>query len=99
MKMVSLGTVNAVETSTPYSAGLNPFYPSAEATVMVACDAFNGTVKVQTSSDGTSYTDVATITETGTDRTHMVALTDCKEYVRLNCTVRTAGEAEGFLLG
>ncbi len=75
----------------------SPFVVGRSVAYQVNCDGFNGTAIIQSSPDNTTWTDVVTITETGSDRslTGSIAL---KDYMRARVTARTAGEIDIHLV-
>ncbi len=81
---------NAVAAGTSYECRSTPFVYGRHPTAVVTCNGFTGTVKIQTSDDDSTWTDVATVTGTTTDRTELLAIT-LKPWIRANVTARCAG--------
>ena len=75
-----------------------PFVEGREAVLVVSTDALSGaTLKVQSSEDGSTWTDELTVSSQGPATFRRVT---CKRYIRYNVTVAgTTGTANAYLLG
>lgn len=99
MRTADLGIVDAVENGVAFETGISPFYPGSEGVAFLALNGFTGTMAVEISEDGTTYTEVEEVVGVGaSDRLVMVDIPDLQNYVRIVCSVRTAGQVEGKLL-
>ncbi len=97
MQQTVLGEgLNSVAAETAVEMTTSPFLPhrSAVAKLNVSSN-FNGTVKIQGSDDGTTYTDLLTVT--GTTQPNKEAQVTLKKYMRANVTAYTAGSANAYL--
>lgn len=93
LKEIGTG-VASVTTGTAVDMDTTPFIAGGSAELVVDCDAFNGTVVIEGSDDdGDTYSTVATITESGSDRTVREQIT-LNGKMRYDCTARTAGEVD-----
>jgi hypothetical protein len=76
----------------------SPFDEGKNAVMLVHSAAFNGTVKLQSSDNGTTWADVETVTEAATDRGVAKSVT-LKRYMRGSVTARTGGAVSMHLMG
>jgi hypothetical protein len=97
MRVLDLGTLAAVAAgSTVNTQGLG-FLPGDTVVAMfssVAAAAFAGSAQIQTSPDGTNWTNVGSAF-VGASDTQAITLS---HYVRLNCTARSAGSVKAVLV-
>lgn len=91
MRMLDLGTLNAAGAGTSFSTDGKGFLPGDTSLVLITSPdgAFAGSARVQTSPDGTTWTDVgpAAVVNAGINP-FMVTLSS---FIRLNVTSRSAG--------
>ena len=99
MKAQSLGTLNSVAVGDTFETGVSPFYKQSEAVCFVDCNAFVGTVLVQTLLGAVWSTEKTITLAAASDVTVMVNIDDVNDGVRINMTVRTGGAVEAHLLG
>ncbi|MBA3588190.1 hypothetical protein [Methylibium sp.] len=95
MRQLDLGTLAAVAVGTSFSTQGAGFLPGelAVARIFSPGGAFAGSAKIQTSPDGTTWTDAGVAVTGGTD-SFTVTLSG---FARLNCTARTAGSVKAVL--
>lgn len=96
MSIKNLGTVDAVENLASQKMLTSPFIEGRTVQYVVDCDAWNGTAKLQSSDDDSTWADEATITESGSSRTIRGTVT-LKRYMRWMASSVTAGEADCHL--
>lgn len=77
--------------TSPFIAGR-----SVAAVITVSPD-FNGTIKLQSSDDNTTFADVASVA--GSNKESLTVEVELKEYMRANVTAFTAGTASIQLIG
>lgn len=97
MRVLDLGTLAAVAAGTSFpTAGLG-FLPGDTVVAnfsSVAAAAFAGSAQIQTSPDNTNWTNVGSAF-VGSSDTQAITLSN---YVRLNCTARSAGSVKAVLV-
>lgn len=97
MRLLDLGTLSAVAAGTSFpTAGLG-FLPGetvAAQFASVAAAAFAGSAQIQTSPDNSNWTNVGSAF-IGSADTQLITLSN---YVRLNCTARSAGSVKAVLI-
>lgn len=97
MRILDLGTLAAVASGTSFPTRGLGFLPGEPAVVnfaSVAAAAFAGSAQVQTSPDNTNWTNVGSAF-VGSADTQQITLSN---YVRLNCTARSAGSVKATLV-
>ena len=93
-----LDGANSVAAGSSNRCDTTPFLQGTTVIGEVNCTGFTGTVLIQTSEDGSSWTTAATITgASATDRTEKVDVA-LAQYVRGNVTAVTAGSVDVNLL-
>lgn len=92
--IASLSAVAAGATVTTQSAGM---LPGEVVPVLLSSPdgAFAGSAQLQTSPDGTTWTNVGTAVTTAGTQIQAITLSN---YLRLNCTARTAGTVAAVAL-
>lgn len=94
MRMLDLGTLAAVAAGATFSTTGLGFLPgeSVKAEIFSPNGAFVGTARIQTSVDGTVWTDVGPANHTTPGyNTFMIVLSN---FIRLNCTAFTSGNVK-----
>jgi hypothetical protein len=100
-KLITLGTAvsaTSVAAQTAVSTTASPFAPGFNAVVHICSTGLTGTptIKVQTSEDGTTWTDAVTVSVI--TRNHVMAEVELKKYARLNVTVAgSAGTLDAYI--
>jgi hypothetical protein len=97
MRSLDLGSLAAVAAGTAFQGNGNGFLPGelVKAEIFSPDGAFAGSARLQTSPDGTTWTDVGPAAHTTAGyNTYMITLSS---YVRLNATARTAGTIRAVL--
>lgn len=96
MRILDLGTLAAVAAGTSFSTTGLGFLPgdTVKAEVMSPGGAFAGSAQIQTSPDGTTWSNVGNAVTGGSD-TFLIPLSN---FVRLNATARTAGSVKAVLV-
>ena len=101
MKMLAVGEdIDAVEDGTGVATITTPFGPRRTVVAaLLPSDAWNGTVKLQTSADNSTWSDVSGATLVGNTSLPVLENVALDRYVRYTCTAYTAGECSIYLLG
>lgn len=96
MRLLDLGTLSAVAAGTSFSTAGLGFLPgdTVVAEIFSPGGAFSGSAQVQTSPDGTTWTNVGSAVTAGADK----FLIQLSNFVRMNCTARSAGSVKGVLV-
>lgn len=96
MRALDLGTLSAVAAGTSTQVNGNGFLPGELVKVEIFSPdgAFAGSAQVQTSPDGSTWTNVGTAHTSVGYNTFMITL---NSYVRLNATARTAGSVKAVI--
>lgn len=97
MQLKTLGEAKAaVAAGTAQQMTDTPFLPGREAIARITVSPnFNGTYKIQGSDDGTTYSDLLTVT--GANQPGKEVQVSLKKYMRDNMTAFTAGSASAYL--
>jgi hypothetical protein len=96
--MLDLGTLAAVAAGASLATTGLGFLPgeSVKAEIFSPNGAFVGTARIQTSVDGTVWTDVGPATHTTPGfNTYMITLAN---FIRLNCTAFTSGNVKAVVV-
>jgi hypothetical protein len=95
MRMLDLGSLSAVAAGSTITTKGTGFLPgeTVVAHIVSPGGAFAGSAQIQTSVDGTSWTNVGSAVTGGTD----VQSITLSNFVRLNCTARSAGTVKAVL--
>lgn len=96
MRALDLGSLIAVAAGTSFATNGLGFLPgeSVKAEIFSPDALFAGSAQIQTSPDGTTWTNVGTAHASAGYNTFMIVLSN---YVRLNATARTAGTVKAVL--
>jgi hypothetical protein len=96
MRALDLGTLSAVAAGASTPTQGNGFLPgeSAKLEIFSPDAAFAGSAQVQTSVDGTTWTNVGVAHTSAGYNSYMITLTN---YIRLNATARTAGSVKAVV--
>lgn len=99
MEMKTLGeALGAAGAAAAQTMNETPFLPGRGCVACIEVSAnFNGTIAVEGSDDGTTYTALASVA--GTNQPNKKARVAVKKYMRANMTAWTAGTANAYVLG
>jgi|SRR6218665_2080605 len=97
MRLLDLGTLTAVAAGTSFATAGLGFLPSesVKAEIFSPDNAFAGSAQIQTSPDGTTWSNVGVAKANAGYDTFTITLSN---YVRLNATARTAGSVKAVLV-
>lgn len=95
MKLTALGTdVAAVAAGTSVEMNVTPFMQKQSAVACILANALVGTYKIQGSDDGTTWTDLLTVSDGGSKMLEVKLY----QYMRDNMTAFTSGKGSSYLL-
>lgn len=97
MRMLDLGTLAAVAAGTSFPTNGLGFLPgeSVKAEIFSPGGAAVGSAQIQTSPDGTNWTNVGTAHANGGYNTFMITLSN---FIRLNMTAFTSGNIKAVVI-
>ena len=97
-RSLAIGTLTSATTSTAVQLTATPFLPKNSARVQMhsTTGAFSGSAKLQSSDDGSTWSDVSGTTVTGAGVVN-VNIASLARYYRLNCTSYTSGSISATL--
>lgn len=95
MRLLDLGLLSSVAAGTSTATSGAGFLPgdTVVASIFSPGGAFSGSAQIQTSPDGTNWTNVGRAVTAGADEFEIVL----SHFVRLNCTARSAGSVRAAL--
>lgn len=93
-----LAAAAAVSNGATVQSNVAPFSVGMTALASVTMNGFNGTAKIQSSEDGTTWADTETIVGAVSDRTEMIPV-KLGSYVRAIVSAYTAGSVSVLLQG
>lgn len=96
MRILDLGTLSSVAAGATKDCDGSGFLPGATAVALIVSPggAFAGSAQIQTSPDGTNWSNVGSAVTAGAD----VQQITLSSHVRLNCTSRSAGSVKAVLV-
>jgi hypothetical protein len=98
MRSLLVGSLAAVGTSAALTTQSAGFLPGEIVPILVSSPdgAFAGSAQVQTSVDGTVWNNAGAIAASAGTKLNAIRL---ENFIRLNCTARTAGTIEAVTIG